>query len=67
MDRDFIWPIYVSEVIPDYQNHITHTFPLITAFLDNFLFKKNYNESNLKAIFPTFIAGYVCTVYCLLL
>ena len=57
IDRDLIWPVQDSLVIPDFQNHITHTVPLIGVLFDNILFRKTYNQSLIKGFLPTFIAG----------
>jgi hypothetical protein len=53
VNRDMIYPKPLDEAIPSWQNHVLHTFPILTGLLDSFFTKHTYSKSFLKGILPS--------------
>ncbi len=52
-DRNLIYPEKLEKAIPNYQNHLIHTLPLVGAFFDSVVTKHNYSKAFLKGVFIT--------------
>jgi hypothetical protein len=52
IDPNLVWPKFVESVVPQWQNHIMHTLPLVTSIIDNFIANRQ-NSSFWKGILTT--------------
>ena len=52
IDIDLIIPKKIEELIPNWQNHIMHTLPLIVIFVEMLIKEHYYEKSIIKAITP---------------
>jgi hypothetical protein len=46
--KDLIWPKAIEKIVPEWQNHVMHSLPLVAGLVETFISKHEYNKSFFK-------------------
>ena len=63
VNRDLIFPKIIEEIIPIWQNHIMHTMPLVSVFVECFLREHFYEKSMINAMLPLVLFGVAYVIW----
>ena len=58
INRDYIYPQVIEEVIPNWQNHINHTLPIFGVIIESFMAEHHYEKSFIKKNIPIVLFGF---------
>ncbi len=57
IEPELVWPKMVEELVPNWQNHVMHTLPIVSVMFECFNRKYEYEKSFFKGMLPTAILG----------
>ena len=57
IEPELVWPKLIEELVPNWQNQIMHTLPIVSVFFESFNRRHVYQKSFVKGAFTPALFG----------